>query len=635
MQRIGLLFCVAAGIGLLAALPAQPPAAGAGNPPYRSPFDLAYSPNGALLAVSDRTAGAAVIIDTAQAKVLKQVPLNEPTGVAWSDDSHVFVSEYRAGTVAEIDPAAGQVLRRFKAGSGPMGLAAAAKRKLLVVANSTAHTVSVVSLADGKEQACIPVTREPFFVAVNGEETLAVVSNLLPLGNAMEANHAGVVSLIDLQGLKSLGDVRLPPGSCSVRKVAFSPDGQWAYAVHTLGRTTLPTTQLERGWVNTNALSVIDLTGRQLHATMLLDRLSEGAADPWGLAVSKDGKTVWATLAGVHQVAKVDIGRVHEYLAGKLPPDTDPIRRRMPSIWLEIKADPGKRALLANDLAALYAPGLINRTPLGAAANGPRGLDVSADGKTLAVAAYFSGQVLLVDAETGKVASTISLGPQREPDAVRRGEMFFHDGTRCFQHWLSCATCHPGGRSDGLNWDLLNDGIGNPKNSRSLLLADKRGPMMSHGIRENMDMATLAGFRAIQSHEPTQDELEAVRAYIRSLQPERSPYLLPNGELSEKARKGKAIFESPKTQCAACHSGPLYADLKRYDVGTRMSLDTSGEFVTPTLVELWRTAPYLHSGEAVNLQEVLGKFNKQDKHGATSHLSKEEIDALTAYLLSL
>jgi DNA-binding beta-propeller fold protein YncE len=616
---------------LSAALLAQPPAKNGG--PYHSAFDVAFSPNGKLLIASDRTAGAAVVIDVAGAKIAKQIAVDQPTGVVWVDDSRAWVSEYGAGNAVEIDPAAGQVLRRIKVGPGPIGLAVAPKRKLLLVANSHTHDVSVVNLADGKTLGTVPVKREPFAIAVSADETVAVVSNLLPLGDATEPNTASVVSFIDLQGLKLLGQAQLPPGSCSARQVAISRDGQWAYVVHTLGRVTLPTTQLERGWVNTNALSVIDLAKREVFATVLMDRLSEGAADPWGLVVSKDGSTLWSTLAGVHQLARIDLASLHNYLAGKLPPDGDPIRKRMPSIWLEVKADPNRRAMLANDLAALYAPGLIQRTNLGCLA--PRGMDLSSDGKTLAVASYFSGQVLLVEGQTGKVLSTIALGPPREMDPVRRGEMMFHDATRCFQHWLSCATCHPNTRSDGLNWDLLNDGIGNPKNSRSLVLSYKTAPVMSHGVRASIEVAVSAGFRFIQMHEPTTDELQSVQAYLTALQPENSPYLLPNGELSPQAKKGKALFESSRTGCASCHSGPLLTDLKKYDVGTKGPLDSSGEFVTTKLIELWRSAPYLHHGAAVTLQEVMTKFNKEGRHGTTAQLSKDDIDAIVAYMLSL
>ena len=53
------------------------------------------------------------------------------------------------------------------------------------------------------------------------------------------------------------------------------------------------------------------------------------------------------------------------------------------------------------------------------------------------------------------------------------------------------------------------------------------------------------------------------------------------------------------------------------------------------LVELWRTAPYLHHGRARDLRQVLSWYNASDRHGQTAHLQDEELDALVAYLKSL
>ena len=58
-------------------------------------------------------------------------------------------------------------------------------------------------------------------------------------------------------------------------------------------------------------------------------------------------------------------------------------------------------------------------------------------------------------------------------------------------------------------------------------------------------------------------------------------------------------------------------------------------FDTPTLVELWRTAPYLHDGSARTIRDVLMRRNPRDQHGTTSHLNDEQIDELAAYVLSL
>jgi len=621
-------------------------------PVYRSPLDLKYSPDGKTIAVSDRTAAKLVLIDPAAKKVAREVALNgQGTGVAWSaDGSKVYVGERNAGTVAEVIAASGKIARRLPVGLRPMGIAVVAKRNLLIVANTVTHDVSVVDLATGKEKARIAVVREPYFVAVTPDEKTAVVGNLLPRGNASDPQTASMVSLIDLETMKPVAAIKLPGGSTALRQVAVSPDGKWAYGVHTVGRTTLPTTQLERGWVNTNAMSVIDLPAKTLLATLLLDRLSEGAADPWGVALSKDGKTLWTSIAGVHQVAKVDLEGLHLLLEGKdlppLPGQQGP--RYVSDIWKEIKKDPKRREFLVNDLAALYGAGLLmrkhvdgkgpyvlNPDPFGKALKGPRGIDLSPDGKTLAVAMHFAGRVALMDAETLRPGPTIEVGPNPDPDQVRVGEIIFHDATYCFQHWLSCASCHPEDiRPDGLNWDLLNDGLGNPKNARSLLWSYKTPPVMSRGVRDKMETAVAAGFRYIQFHEPTPETLRAVETYLKAVKPVPSPYLTAKGELSDSAKRGMKVFEG-KAACAACHPGPLFTDLKLYNVGTRAELDRADEFDTPTLVELYKTAPYLHSGEAVTLDDVVTTFNKKDQHGTTTKLSKQERDDLVAYLLSL
>ncbi|MBN1442024.1 MAG: c-type cytochrome, partial [Planctomycetes bacterium] len=209
-------------------------------------------------------------------------------------------------------------------------------------------------------------------------------------------------------------------------------------------------------------------------------------------------------------------------------------------------------------------------------------------------------------------------------------------GTYCFQHWLSCATCHPNdARVDALNWDLLNDGLGNPKNNRSLLLSHQTPPTMSRGVRATMEVATEAGFVHILFRQPEGDTVEATSEYLRSLKPLPSPYLPPGGELSPAAQRGKDIFHSEETACAVCHPPPLYTDLKLHDVGTRGPLDRHSEFDTPTLIELYRTAPYSHDGSAVDLRELLVDRNRKDRHGKTTHLTPQQVDDLIEFLLSL
>ena len=52
---------------------------------------------------------------------------------------------------------------------------------------------------------------------------------------------------------------------------------------------------------------------------------------------------------------------------------------------------------------------------------------------------------------------------------------------------------------------------------------------------------------------------------------------------------------------------------------------------TPTLIEVWRTAPYLFDGRAATMEEVF----EVHKHGIDKKVSKKDIEALTEYVNSL
>ena len=583
----------------------------ADEPVYRSPYDLAYSPDGKLLAVSDRTARTAVLIDPAQKKVAREVKLNgRPMGVAWCGDK-LYVAEYDAGSVAEIAAESGKVLRRLPAGPKALGVAVAAQKNLLLVTDYGLHTVIAVDLATGKEVKRIPAVYAPMFLAVTPDDSLAVVANSIPFGDATQTTQACAVTVIDLAKMEKVTDIPLPSGCVNLREIAVSPDGKWAYVVHTVGRFTLPTTQLERGWINGNGLTILNLSNRTCYATVLLDQISSGAADPWGLALAPGGTNAWISLAGTHEIAQLNLGGLQALLP----------------------KEEAKREAFSYDLAALYAGKVLQRTAL--PGKGPRGVAVSPDGTQVAVATYFSGQVVLLDVKGTTATVAIPVGTQSQANAVRRGETAFYSAEHCFQGWLSCATCHPDTRADGLNWDLLNDGLGNPKNAKSMVWAPRTPPAMSLGVRESAEAAVDKGFQFIQFSVAGTQTLADVRAYIQNLEPERSPYLV-DGTLSPTAAKGKKVFESGKTSCAQCHPGPLFTDMKLYDVGTAGALDREQkQFDTPTLIELWRTAPFLHDGTAPTLLDMLTVHNKGDTHGKTSKLSKEELDALIEYLLSL
>ena len=568
---------------------------------YLSPTALTASSGGDFLYVAEATANQVAVLSLAEEKILKEISLpDRPSGIALApNETRLYVtSASPEGRVYVVNLETGTVDHTLPAGHTPTAPVLSPDGTTLYVCNQFTNDVSVIDLTARKQLTKIPVLREPVAAAITPDGRFLFVANHLPDDPAT----ADVVA-----ARKVVKDIPLLNGSTGLRGVCISPDGEYAYVTHILARYQLPTTQLERGWINTNAVSVIDATNQRLINTVLLDDVDLGAANPWGVACTADGKHLCITHAGTHELSVIDRTALHEKLAGAADSSIE----------------------VANDLSFLV--GLRRRLPL--SGNGPRGLALV--GTRAYVAEYFTDSlgVVDIDPKTRHTPRSLRLGPEEAMTDVRKGEMFFHDARLCFQKWQSCASCHPGGgRADGLNWDLLNDGIGNPKNTKSLLLSHQTPPAMNTGVRTDAEAAVRAGIRFIQFAVRPDEDAAAIDEYLKSLKPVPSPHLV-NGRMSTAAIRGKEVFE--KAGCAECHPAPLYTDLKKYDMETGRGMDTGREFDTPTMVEVWRTAPYLHDGRTATLEELFKKSDPEKSHGEISALTDDEIADLIEFNRSL
>jgi YVTN family beta-propeller protein len=583
-----------------------------------SPVSIVASRDGKTLCVAEATAKRVAFVDITAGKVTGAVDLpNTLAGMALAPDgTRLFVAGADPqGQVHVVDVNTRRVVSRITVGHTPTAVVLSPDGGKLYVCNRFNNCIGVYDAKSGKELTRIAVPREPVAVAMTADGKTLFVANLLPTAPSTSNYVAAVVSVIEPETDKLVANLSLPDGSMAVRSVCVSPDGKFAYVTHILAHYQLPTTQLERGWMCTAGLTVIDVAARKVVNTVLLDEVEMGAANPWGVGCSADGKWLCVTHSGSHELSVIDRAALHERL---------------------VKAATGTKVTEvtsgANDVPSdlTFLVGIRRRVRL--PGNGPRGLAIV--GPKVYAAEYFSGTLasLEMDPASNARPQSLSLGRQPEMTVVRRGEMVFHDAERCFQKWQSCASCHPDVRVDGLNWDLLNDGIGNPKNTKNMLYTHKTPPAMSLGVREGAEQAVRAGFKFIQFALPPEDECKAVDEFLKSLTPVPSPHLV-NGDLSASARRGKAVFK--KAGCTECHTGPYYTNLKEYDIGTGVGPDRGRPFDTPALNEGWRTAPYLHDGRAATMMDVLIRFNPKDRHGKTSNLSTQELDDLVAYLLSL
>ncbi len=594
---------------------------------YLSPTALAATPDGKTIFIGCATANQVLLFDTASGKVARAlaVPAAPLSLTLSSDGAKLYVAcAAPESVVCVVDTASGKMLDRIAAGHTAMSPALSPDGRTLYICNRFANNVSAIDLASRKETTRIAVPREPVSAAITPDGKFLLVVNHLHNGRSDVDVVAACVTIIDTAAGKVARNIVLPNGSGLLRDIRVSPDGKIAAVAHQLARFHLPTTQLERGWMNTNALSLIDIAGQKLINTVLLDNVDSGAANPWAVAWSADGKLICVTHAGTHELSVIDAPALMAKLA-KMPQSLDPNAKVDYNAASRVAAD------VPNDLSFLV--GVRQRIKL--PGNGPRALALI--GTKAYTANYFSDSLAVLDVVAERPAPVaIALGPEKKMTVVRKGETLWNDATICFQGWQSCTSCHSSdARVDALNWDLLNDGIGNPKNSRSMLLAFQTPPAMSLGVRATAKVAVRSGIKHILFVVRPEEEAEAMDAFIEAMQPIPSP-ILEKGRLSAAAERGKKLYFSKEVGCADCHKGKLLTDLEPHDVGSRGRFDEPGDtFHTPTLIEIWRSAPYMHDGSAATMMDVLTTRNPDDKHGKTKRLNKQQLEDLAAYVLSL
>lgn len=580
---------------------------------YLSPSDVVVSQDGSTLYLACETAGSIQCFDVKTEKVVKQWKVPHVRALVLSPDGKYCyaVGGDFYGKLYEIDVKKGQIRRQFSAGHTPMSPVISVDGKTLFYCNRFSRAkqadVHAFDIATGKIKASAKAIREPITMKLSRDGQSLWVVNHLPL---MEANREHVFTSLNIYrttDLKQVTTLDMPPGSFAIRDSALSQNGQYFFVSHTVGRFTVPTTHLDRGWINTSAVSIFDARKQQYINTVLLDDTMQGAANPWGLTLTEDDAWLCVNASGTHELITVDLKEMLKRLDKSTKPQE-----------------------VMNDLSFLY--GAKTRIPL----EGEGARAIAIKDNFIYVPMYFSDSVNRIEVwdDGPGAAFASSLVEAQEPGLVRLGEMAFNDATYCYQNWQSCASCHPDVRSDGTNWDLLNDGIGNPKQSRSLLYTHKTSPVMITGVRPAAEIAVEKGFSHIQFHQATPQRLEAVNAYLKSLEPIPSPYLTKDGKLTASAQRGEKVFHG-KAKCVACHKPPYYGNRSLHILNLGTDGDRNREFATPMLIECWRTAPYMYDGRALSIKDVITIDNKNNRHGNTKDLTPQEVADLAEYGLSL
>lgn len=561
----------AAVLGALLCLAAQ-------DPPriLRSPLHVAVSPDGSRAYIVNHTSDSVSVLDLRTRRIVDEFAVGRrPVHAQCSPDGRtLYVTSLHGNTLDVVDLGSRRIVRSIPVGFEPCGVLVSDR---IYVVNQISETLTVV---DGPTA---PLGAAPRYLAKSGDRI--VVANGLGRSVTILDRNGTVLETRDL-------------GRASILRQVAAND-RYAFVAHLVSHDEQVTSQIERGWIHSNGFSVLDLEKPGHRVTILLDTLLDGAANPWGVALGPD--RVYFTLAGVHEVAIVEISAAMEIVNRTTPENVKALEENV-----EI--------------------GIAKRVPTGGI--GPRGIALAGD--TVLVTNYFSDTVSILDAMSGKLLATVRLGEMPEPTLQRRGEILFNDAGLTHQRWFSCASCHQEDATvDGLNWDLLNDGAGNPKNAKSLHDIHDTPPAMWTRVREDMNAAVAAGQR-FAGRLPVAENHRALMAFLENPPRAPNPYRARNPDSRE---RGRVLFE--KSYCSVCHPPSKYTDLKTHKLGFANEDDLHDSFDTPSLRDCYRTAPYLHDGRAKTLEELFRKHNPEDVHGSTRHLSEQEFGDLMEFLRGL
>lgn len=578
---------------------------------YRTPSDMKISADGRSLFVVCEGDDSLLVVDVPEGTIAGEVKVGHvPRSVALSPDGHtLYVSNEWSDTVSEIDRATLRVRRVLRTGWGPIGLTTDVGGQVLYVANSISNDISVIDLKTGTAIKRLAAGRSPHYLLRSRDGMRVYVANLLPHLAPPDRPPQGEVTVIDT-ATQRVVERRLIPGAASLRQLAESPEGDGVLIPLLRPKNLNPMVQVEQGWVVTHGFALLGTGSQPRVAELLLDEIDHYYADPFGVAFAPDGRSAYISSSGADTLSVIDY-------------------RRLEDLVREVPAT--ERESLGNrlDLSVQF---VRKRLPTGA---DPRAVVASPDGRFVYVANRLSDSITVVDAARDSVVKTIDLGGPRTLSVLRRGEILFHDASFCYQGQFACATCHPDDNVDGLTWDLEPDGLGlNRVDNRTLRGIADTAPYKWSG--KNPDLAMQCGPRVarflFRSEGFSAPQLEALVAFLKSIPLPPNRHRSPDGRLTPAQRRGKAIFEA---QCNSCHPPPHYTRLNTRPFGVPGAYDTTRTFDVPQLNRIYETAPYLHDGRALTLEEIWTVYNPDDTHGATNKLGKDGLNDLIEYLKTL
>ena len=259
--------------------------------------------------------------------------------------------------------------------------------------------------------------------------------------------------------------------------------------------------------------------------------------------------------------------------------------------------------------------------------------------------------------------------PEENPITVEKTELgrrLFHDRRLSRDQSISCASCHDPERAFSDDRPVAV-GVFGRRGNRNVPTIINRGygrAFFWDGHVDNLEEQVVQPILDSNEMDLTLEEASdrvglspdeianALATYVRSILSGDSPYdrfIKGNRDaFTAEQQLGLQIFRG-KGNCSACHVGPNLTDEKLHNTGVawvsgRLTDKGGGlgDFKTPTLREVARTAPYTHDGSLATLEDIVefysdgGRKNPYlDPELRPLKLTDDEKTALLAFLRSL
>lgn len=576
---------------------------------------LDVSPDGGKLLVANPDNDTVTVVDTVKKAKLHEIKVGDkPEGVAWIGNGPLAVATvYREDLLVFMDTEAGTVVHKLKIPAEPYGVVTNRDGTRAYLSHEYPGTVSEIDLKERKVLRELKAGTMVRGIALSPDENRVYVTEF----------YTGALHALDLKEGKVVDSWSGHATDNLARHVVVHPTRPKAYVIHQRSRVEI---------IDSNSSALPQLTVYDLVSPDKGERRTSIAMDtfngvypvsnPWETALSPDGKKLYTIYAGSNDMNACQVV------------DDD-----------------------YKEISRVGYPVTVGQNP--------RAVRVSPDNKTVYIYATLDFEVGFYNADTmSRLGKVKVCEPPLTPEWVR-GKILFSTAhaPMAQRRWVACATCHPDGASDGRVWHQP-EGL---RKTPSLFGAAHTHPLHWSADRDEVQdfeytiRSPLMRGRGLydgpikpkELFKPTELEqdlagkskdLDALAIYTNSFEFRLSPHMVAPGKLSEAQARGKALFFSNEVGCAKCHSGPYYTDssLKKpynlHDVGTGNDDPTEKQgpkYDTPTLLGVYRTAPYLHHGKAKTLLDVLTTCNKEDKHGKTSQLKANELDDLVEFLKAL